>query len=125
MYISVRFRTIISIVLVIVLAACLYTIFLPKNVDAPVSKQLMAEVDSPQKYIKWVDFQVPYNAMNTALNLDIKSQTTPVKLHWVELLSYLAAKYGEALLQNRVQSSGSHSSAKCRRACTRPGLRSS
>ena len=94
MYISVRFRTIISIVLVIVLAACLYTIFLPKNVDAPVSKQLMAEVDSPQKYIKWVDFQVPYNAMNTALNLDIKSQTTPVKLHWVELLSYLAAKYG-------------------------------
>jgi murein DD-endopeptidase MepM/ murein hydrolase activator NlpD len=94
MYISLRFRTIISILLVIVLAACIFSIILPKNDEAYAAQELIAAADTPQKYIKWVDFQVPYDAMNTALNLDIKSQTTPVKMNWIELLSYLGAKYG-------------------------------
>lgn len=44
-------------------------------------------------YIKWVQFDVPYQAMERALNYDIKSYNTDVQIHWVEVLSYLAAKY--------------------------------
>lgn len=45
-------------------------------------------------FIKWVDFSIPSSVMEKAMNLDIKSQEKPVKLHWIELLSYLAAKNG-------------------------------
>ena len=47
-------------------------------------------------YIKWVDFKVPYEAMDKALKLDIASHETEgeVQLDWIELLAYLAAKNG-------------------------------
>ncbi|WP_330586811.1 hypothetical protein [Aminipila terrae] len=45
-------------------------------------------------YIKWVDFNVPSEAMKKALKLDIESQGEEVKLDWIEMLSYLAAKNG-------------------------------
>ena len=47
-------------------------------------------------FIKWVDFDVTYEAMDKALKLDIASHETPgeIPLNWVELLAYLAAKNG-------------------------------
>lgn len=47
-------------------------------------------------YIKWVDFNVPYEAMKQALKLDIDSHENEdkVPLHWIELLAYLATKNG-------------------------------
>jgi murein DD-endopeptidase MepM/ murein hydrolase activator NlpD len=47
-----------------------------------------------KKYIKWMTFDIPDEAMNKAMNLDIKSYGSPVKLNWVEILAYLATKYG-------------------------------
>ena len=47
-----------------------------------------------KKFIKWVDFNVPYNALVAALNADIKSHEKEVRHNWVELLAYLATKYG-------------------------------
>lgn len=47
-----------------------------------------------KKYIKWVEFNASYSAMEKALSLDVKSHNKPVQLHWVELLAYLATKYG-------------------------------
>ncbi|MHB8065474.1 MAG: M23 family metallopeptidase [Ruminiclostridium sp.] len=47
-----------------------------------------------KKYIKWVQFDASYSAMEKALSLDVKSHTKAVQLHWVELLAYLATKYG-------------------------------
>lgn len=44
--------------------------------------------------IKWVDFSVPYEAMEKTMKLDIKTHGTELELHWIELLSYLGAKYG-------------------------------
>lgn len=44
--------------------------------------------------IKWAEFNIPYAAMNRALNLDVGSHNGTVQLHWVEELSYLGAKYG-------------------------------
>lgn len=45
-------------------------------------------------YIKWVDYNVPYEAMEKALSMDVKSHNKPVQLHWVEMLAYLATRYG-------------------------------
>lgn len=45
-------------------------------------------------FIKYVDFDVPYGALQKALNLDVASHESDKQLHWVELLSYLANKYG-------------------------------
>ena len=45
-------------------------------------------------YIKWVEFNVPYGAMQRAMNIDIQTHDKPVPIHWVEVLSYLGAKYG-------------------------------
>ena len=47
-----------------------------------------------KKFIKWVDFSVPYEAMEAALNVDIKSHGEEIQYNWVEILSYLATKYG-------------------------------
>nr|WP_319488508.1 M23 family metallopeptidase [uncultured Caproiciproducens sp.] len=49
---------------------------------------------SSSDYIKYVEFNVPYLALKKAMNLDISSQKEKKKLNWIELLAYLAAKYG-------------------------------
>ena len=51
-------------------------------------------VSEEKKFIKWVDFDVSYEAMEYALKLDIDSQDTETPLRFTELLSYLGAKYG-------------------------------
>ncbi|MEA4988489.1 MAG: hypothetical protein VB095_10555, partial [Anaerovorax sp.] len=44
--------------------------------------------------IKWVEFNVPYRVMEKAMELDIKTYETETHIDWIEVLSYLAAKYG-------------------------------
>lgn len=51
-------------------------------------------IEEEKNYIKWVDFNVPYSAMEKALALDIKAYETENKLNWIELIAYLATKYG-------------------------------
>ncbi|MDP4153400.1 MAG: M23 family metallopeptidase [Bacillota bacterium] len=51
------------------------------------------EEGQQEKYIKWVDFSIPYAAMEKAMNLDIKSYGSDHHYYWIEILSYLAAKY--------------------------------
>lgn len=47
-----------------------------------------------KKFIRWVDFTVPNEALRQALRLDIDSYVSDCHLNWIELLSYLAARYG-------------------------------
>ena len=44
--------------------------------------------------IKYVEFNVTFSALDKAYGYDVKSQSEEVKLNWIELLSYLGAKYG-------------------------------
>lgn len=54
-----------------------------------------ADTPAPEKkFIKWVDFNVPYEALEDALNADVKSHGQEISYNWVELLAYLATKYG-------------------------------
>jgi murein DD-endopeptidase MepM/ murein hydrolase activator NlpD len=52
------------------------------------------EEEKEKEFIKWVDFNVPYEALRKALKLDIDSYDKDVKLDWIEMLAYLAAKNG-------------------------------
>jgi murein DD-endopeptidase MepM/ murein hydrolase activator NlpD len=52
------------------------------------------KMDEDKKFIKWVDFNVPYTLLEKTLTLDIKSYGTETKLNWIELLAYCAAKCG-------------------------------
>jgi murein DD-endopeptidase MepM/ murein hydrolase activator NlpD len=61
------------------------------NINAPLAVQ--TEKTSGD-FIKYVEFNVPYIALKKALNFDIASQKEEKKLDWIEILSYLAAKYG-------------------------------
>ena len=45
-------------------------------------------------FIKYVEFNVPYFALEKAMNIDIKSQEEETKINWIDILAYLAAKYG-------------------------------
>lgn len=45
-------------------------------------------------YIKWVDFNVTCEALRKAILLDIESRDKPIKLNFIEMLAYLAARNG-------------------------------
>ena len=47
-----------------------------------------------KEFIHWVDFTVTNEALRQALRLDVDSYTTDYHLNWIELLAYLAARYG-------------------------------
>lgn len=45
-------------------------------------------------YIKWVDFDVTYNALCRAYEWDVNTYGEAVHIDWVEMLAYLGARYG-------------------------------
>ncbi len=52
--------------------------------------------DSSKSYIKWFEFNVPYNVLVKTSELDIKShnENKDIKYNWIDIISYLACKYG-------------------------------
>lgn len=52
------------------------------------------EKEEKKDYIKWVDFQVTYEALDAAYKYDVSSYGLEPHYHWIELLAYLGAKYG-------------------------------
>ncbi len=46
------------------------------------------------EYIKWVDFNVSYEALDRALSLDIAANKAGTPISWIDLLAYAAAKNG-------------------------------
>ena len=47
-----------------------------------------------KNYIRWVDFDVTYQALEDAMNTDIETYEQDLHVSWVDILAYLAAKYG-------------------------------
>ena len=56
-----------------------------------------AAADEP---IKWVDFDVPVEALETALQLDIASQGQEKPLDWIEILAFAATRNGGGKVSN-------------------------
>ncbi len=55
-----------------------------------------SSAQSDKDCIKWVDFKVSYSALDDTAKLDIDSHNSSdgVCYNWIELLAYLACKYG-------------------------------
>lgn len=47
-----------------------------------------------KKIIKYAEFGPTYEALEKAMNEDVKSQTEDIKINWIEVLAILGAKYG-------------------------------
>lgn len=58
------------------------------------SQSVEAFSDAEGDYIKWVDFNVSYEALCAAYELDVKSYDKDVHLNWIDLLAYAGAKGG-------------------------------
>lgn len=88
-YRLIRFFVILEILILPMLAFCVFTIRSRQNIPAA-----SASPSNTKKYIKWVDFDVTAEAMHHALRYDVETcQQTP-HLNWIELLAYLGARYG-------------------------------
>ena len=94
MYLVIKFKkkilAAISLLLIFsILSTVFYNIFI-NNINT-----LYAFNDKGDPYIKWVDFNIPYDLMQKALKLDIDSHNNKdaVKLNWIELMAILSAKY--------------------------------
>lgn len=86
--INIRHGIIGELVILIILASFLiYQNVKENSIDAFLPT---AEKD----YIKWVEFDVCYAAMDKAYNYDVESHLEDVKLNWIELLAFLGARYG-------------------------------
>lgn len=62
----------------------------------------MTGAEKKKDIIKWVDFNVPYSVMDTAMNMDIESYYTDCHLKWTDLMAYASAKcYGNYSLYKK------------------------
>lgn len=78
-------------------ALCSALLLLAAAASAPAAVHTLShEKTEEKKFIKWVDFNVPYEALSAALELDIQShrEANSLPLSWIDVLAYLAAKYG-------------------------------
>lgn len=57
-------------------------------------------VEEEKEFIKWVDFNVSYEALCTAYDLDVDTYETERHVNWIELLAYTAAKNGGSFPEN-------------------------
>ncbi|MDD3766443.1 MAG: M23 family metallopeptidase [Eubacteriales bacterium] len=96
MFLTIRLGKIIGLVTLTAVAAA----FLSSGIGFVLSDKYYetlptdASEEVEKKYIKWVDLSVPLKVMDKTFELDVKSRQENFKLSWIELMAYLAAKYG-------------------------------
>lgn len=45
-------------------------------------------------FIKYAEFNVPYEILDKAMKIDVETHDKEVNINWIDILAYLAAKYG-------------------------------
>ena len=84
-------KRILAFLLVAVIASAAAVYSWQFTQTASVAAEAEAEKSS---FIKWVEFNVPYLALQKALKVDIDSHEHGGTISWIQLLAYLGAKYG-------------------------------
>ena len=69
-------------------ASCLLSLLSQQSIGAAGSDSRKDD------FIKWVDFNVPEEAMTKAFRLDVATCQQQLHLNWIELLAFLGARYG-------------------------------
>lgn len=83
---------IICLEILTILILCFTFLWDKKSTNQSIEVAINSATD--KKYIKWVEFNATYEALDKAYHYDIDTHNKEVELHFVELLSYLGAKYG-------------------------------
>jgi len=84
-----------TILIVLIGLLILFSVFGVYVNDSLSQSIAVVEDANGKKYIKWVSFNVTYPALQKAMDLDILSHNkTGYRYNWIEILSYLGAKYG-------------------------------
>lgn len=91
MFVSFSRKSLLLCVLIAVFAAGAAILSVP-SVRPAVNGN--AEVQTKEDYIKWVDFNVSYEALCDAMEADISSYGTENHYVWIDLLAYLATANG-------------------------------
>ena len=60
-------------------------------------------VSGKNDYIKWVDFNISYEALCKAYELDVETYQEPIHVNWIELLACVAAKNGGDFSKKQVE----------------------
>lgn len=55
---------------------------------------LTSMYDKEKDFIKWVNFDVCYKALDRAYRYDVDTKSNEVHINWIETLAYLGTKYG-------------------------------
>lgn len=63
----------------------------------------VSESKKKKDFIKWVEFDAPCEALTKAYEWDVKMHEQAVRGNWIELLAYLAVKYGGDFTRYREQ----------------------
>lgn len=90
-----RFVIYIEVIILTLLLVSLFFISPENKFSFPVMNQDgEASPSQTKKYIKWVDFNVTLKPMQEAFRYDVNTCQSDHHLNWVDLLSYLGARYG-------------------------------
>lgn len=76
--------------LLILLILSMFLVFSKRGTESIATLSTQTE----KKYIKYVEFNVCYDALDKAYHYDVESKSEEIYLNWIELLAYLGAKYG-------------------------------
>lgn len=84
----------IGVFLLLILLILTFFLLLPSSIT-PVTTEPITTSEE-KNYIKWVDFTPTYQVLDKLSKLDINSHVNsdPIPLNWIEMMSYLACKYG-------------------------------
>lgn len=65
-----------------------------KGVMAVNETSQIEEGEEKKDFIKYAEFNVPYEVLDKAMKIDIESHDKEIKIGWIDVLAYLSAKYG-------------------------------
>lgn len=68
--------------------------FLPVTSSEILESESEIQAETQKDYIKWVEFEVPYEGLQKAYEWDVETHESETPLNWIELLAYLATEYG-------------------------------
>lgn len=73
-------------------SACFYALLAePFMLTGKTAGEKAADTGKP---IKWVEFNIPYEVMKRAMDIDVDTYNEKVHVNWTDTLAYLGAKYG-------------------------------
>lgn len=83
-----------NLIIILLIVTTFLSLFMYLDSKSLYNSAYTVSSTTEKKFIKYVEFNVPYSLMDSAMKYDIDSHNTDKPLNWIELIAYLGAKYG-------------------------------